>query len=192
MEANTMFRFRLKKLSDPSRLRAFAVKIFVCHHKLPFLIFVMGILLAGLPAGAQAFSIATTFINIPYNQDFESGLLPAEWQAQTSGQGRVRILPAHFPGVGIYSVVLDDSTAGGSPSTAAALLSLNLKRESQVTLSFWYKAYNEETASGDGVFISADGSTWARIFTFDPLASEWTNVMIDLDMESLAYGARAI
>lgn len=138
------------------------------------------------PAGSSTF-LSIYYTSIPYSQDFEAGYLPYEWVLQVTNQGRERVIPAYFPGSGVYSVVLDDAVPGGSVSTAAIMLPLNLKHESQVSLSFWYKSYVEETQAGDGVFISKDGSSWKRIFIFDPAASDWVNVQIDLDMEASAY-----
>lgn len=51
---------------------------------------------------------------------------------------------------------------------------LSAAEKSRVELSFWIRAYDEETQADDGIYFSDDGGlTWVKIFIFAP--GDWCN-----------------
>jgi len=90
---------------------------------------------------------------------------------------------------GSYGAVLDDSTGDTTYSTAALVLKINLAGQSNVNLEFWWREWEDEDNSEDGVFISADnGATWKQALSFNGGANSFQLAQIDLDAVAAAQG----
>ncbi|MFQ5406949.1 MAG: S8 family serine peptidase, partial [Anaerolineales bacterium] len=124
----------------------------------------------------------------PFSDDFESGNFGAGWTTFVTEEGRVRVASG-YPYQGTYSLLLDDSVSGSQYSTAAAVLTVNLAGQTQVDLEFWWREFNDENHSEDGVFISADnGGTWYRVLSFNGGPNAYQRALIDIDAAAAANG----
>jgi len=124
----------------------------------------------------------------PFYEDFESGDLGPGWWTETTNEGRVRV-GSIAPYAGAYSALLDDSVAGSSYSIAALVLLIDLAGQSDVTLDFWWREFNDEYNPEDGVFISDDnGVTWVQVLPFSGNSSSYQHAVIDLDQAAVANG----
>jgi hypothetical protein len=136
-----------------------------------------------------------------YLEDFESGALGAEWTTYSStASGRVvvtSVLGAPVHG-GTYHLAMDQTDAGTS-NLNEAVLTLDLSGYAGVSLSFWQKDVNDEDTvlpasftghlSGDGVAISADGTTWYTLTSFLGATNiVYTMFAFDLDAAAAAAG----
>jgi hypothetical protein len=143
-------------------------------------------------SGSDAVHDATGYpfnpTGIPFNDDFESGLLGSAWAIETDFEGRVGVNTA-YPGRGSYSLLLDDDDVNTQYSNGAAILALDLTGGTQVDLSFWWREFDDEDHSGDGVFISDDqGGTWHSITPFTGTTDVYTHTVIDLDSAASSAG----
>jgi len=120
--------------------------------------------------------------SLPFSDGFESGLDNA-WAFETEYTGRA-IIGGGYPHSGSNSILLDDAIgdSSGDDRPAAAILALDLDSHSDVALIFWIRAFDNETPSDDGVFISDDnGATWFQIYTFESITPTYAKVRIILD-----------
>jgi hypothetical protein len=143
-------------------------------------------------SGSDAVHDATGYpfnpTGIPFNDDFESGSLGSAWAIETDYEGRVGV-DTTYPGRGSYSLLLDDDADNTQYSHAAAILALDLTGGTQVDLSFWWREFEDEDHSGDGVFISDDqGGTWHSITPFTGTTNVYTHTVIDLDSAASSAG----
>ncbi len=119
---------------------------------------------------------------------FESGSLGSAWSTFTTKQGRVAVGLA-YPYSGTYSTLLDNSTSGGSYSTAAIILTQNLSSSTGINLDFWWREFSDENHTQDGVFISDDfGVTWHNVLSFNNGPATFRNDLIDISAAAAANG----
>ena len=153
-------------------------------------------LLVCLGAEAQVTSYAT----LPYTTGFESGALDANWATLTSPTGRVR---PHLDSSltwsnqaarsfsGDYFLGLDDSI-GGSFTTQAALMGLNLSGQSGVTLDFEWAEWNDESQPEDGIFFSDNGgASYVKVLDLPGTAYPdlvYTHFTLNVDSLATANG----
>jgi len=127
----------------------------------------------------------------PFTEGFESGGLASYWQSYSSDAlGRVQVTNANSPHSGSYHLTMDREDNSGY-TLNEAVLTIDLAGRSDVTLDFWHKDLGDEYHSmpssfsdhcnGDGVAISADGSTWYRVDSLASGTSAYTVHSIDLD-----------
>ncbi|MCB8925118.1 MAG: S8 family serine peptidase [Ardenticatenaceae bacterium] len=109
----------------------------------------------------------TEVVGCDFVDGFETGNLSAAWETAVTNEGRVRVLSA-LPHSGNYSVVLDDSVAGGAVSDAAIILTADLTGQSEVELNFsWYDLGDEYDAARDGVFVREQPeAAWVKVYDF--------------------------
>lgn len=103
-----------------------------------------------------------------FSDGFEAGELSAAWETAVTEEGRVQVR-TDLPNSGSYSVVLDDSVAGGAKSEAALILTVDLTGQAAVELAFsWHDLGDEYDAAYDGVFVreQPDGA-WLKAYNFD-------------------------
>ncbi|MBN1888318.1 MAG: DUF11 domain-containing protein [Thermoflexales bacterium] len=124
--------------------------------------------------------------SLPYSDNFESSELGEHWSLETDFEGRVRI-GTGYAHSGSRSLLLDDDINAGAYSQASAILALDLSGQTQVELSFWWRAFSDEPHI-DGVQLSNNGSNWASIFSFDGDQSTWARTVIDLDAAAANVG----
>ena len=141
---------------------------------------------ANVTHDATAYSFNPT--SVPFVDGFESGELGDAWAVETEYEGRVRV-ETGYPYTGSYSLLLDDHTNRSLDSHASAILALDLEDQSQVEMSFWWRAFDDEFHADDGLFISDDyGVTWHPVFSFTGSTAVFTQTIIDLDVQAATAG----
>jgi subtilisin family serine protease len=124
----------------------------------------------------------------PFCDSFESGSLGSVWATYTTNEGRVQV-SSSYPYSGAYSVLLDDSDNNPTVSDAAVILAVDLSGQSQVSLDFWWREFDDESHPEDGVFISDDeGASWHEAFSFNGGPSDFRNDVVDIDAAAAAHG----
>jgi uncharacterized protein YkwD len=144
----------------------------------------------GLPAPPQAGGAAA----LPFNENFESGSLRADWTARSTGSGRILVTTANGPHGGKYHLTMDSSRKG-IYSLNELILTVDLAGKSGVVLSFYHKEFADEDHAlpssfvgsriGDGVAISADGNAWYKVkglVTAGGISSAWKKFTVNLDV----------
>ncbi len=128
---------------------------------------------------------------VPYSTGFESGALDSYWSTVLGTQGRIQVTTSNGPYAGSYHLTMDDSVNGSSYSQNEAWLLLDLSGETQVTLTFRWKDFSDETHSQDGVYFSDnDGGSFSKVYNLNGGSipnNSWQHVSLDLD--SLASSA---
>ena len=128
---------------------------------------------------------------IPYATGFESGALDSFWTTSLGAEGRIQVTSANTPYAGTYHLTMDDAISGGAYSQTEAWLHLDLAGESQVTLSFRWKEFGDETHAQDGVYFSSNGGT-SFVKVQDLNGASYSNntwQSFSLDLDALAAGA---
>ncbi len=129
-------------------------------------------------------------VTLPFYDGFESGVLGQGWSTFTEAEGRVQV-GSGYPYAGTYSALLDDSYNGGVYSTASLTLTVDLSGQSdrEVNLEFWWREFNDENHSADGVFISDDdGGSWHQVLSFNYGPLYFTHELISLSAMKDYYG----
>ncbi len=118
----------------------------------------------------------------PYSTGFESGSFDSYWYTVSSNsEGRIQITSANGPR-GSYHLTMDDNTNGGQYAQNEAWLRLNLAGLSDVDLVFWWKEFNDETHTQDGVFFSDDGgASFSKVYDLAGGSSTYQEISLDLD-----------
>jgi hypothetical protein len=137
------------------------------------------------------------------SEDFESQALGPRWSTFSSApEGRILLsnslaAPTHG---GSFHLTMDRFPAG-SQVLNEAILSVDLTGISNADFSFWHKdVFDDDTplplvfagsVVGDGVSISADGTTWHTLVSFNDFnspANSYTQFTFDLDAAASAGG----
>lgn len=131
------------------------------------------------------------YATLPYTTGFEATALDQYWTTAVTNNGRVRLLTTNTPHAGTRHLVLDDGTSGGYSQTEARLR-LNLAGQTQVNFSFWWKDFNDETQTQDGIYFSSNGGTsYVKVYGLAPASysdNTWRQVTLDLDALAAANG----
>ena len=127
---------------------------------------------------------------LPYSTGFEGGL-DQYWSTVEGTEGRVQTTSANGPYSGSSHLTMDDTTNGSAYSLNEAHLALDLSGESDVSLSFRWKEFGDETHSQDGIYFSDDGgASFSKVH--DLAGQSVTNntwQLVSLDLDALAAGA---
>ncbi|MEO1434054.1 MAG: T9SS type A sorting domain-containing protein [Bacteroidota bacterium] len=134
---------------------------------------------------------------LPYGTGFESGSLDANWLLSASpAGGRIQFWTAAdfavaSPHGGQFHLGMDVPPPGNTFITNRADMRLNLAGEENVSLSFWWMEWNDETHPQDGVFLSVNGgASFTKIYDF--LGSVTTDLeyqAVILDLSTIAADA---
>jgi hypothetical protein len=125
------------------------------------------------------------YATLPYSTGFESGSLDQYWATHCSTEfGRIQVTNANTPHSGTYHLTMDVSTSG-TYNLNEAWLHLDLSGETNVDLSFWWKEFNDETHTQDGVYFSDDGGT-SFVKVYNLTGGTTTYIQIPLDIDQLA------
>lgn len=127
--------------------------------------------------------IPNAYATLPYATGFEFGSYDAYWStASDNTNGRVQITDQNTPHSGTYHATMDVIT-NGTYATNESVLWLDLSAETDVTLNFWWKEFNDETHTQDGVFFSDDGgATFVKVFDLtNGVSNTWNEVTLDVD-----------
>jgi putative hemolysin len=123
---------------------------------------------------------------LPFSDNFETGSTSSAWELITTGQGRVQIDSPQVgqtlqASQGSYSLLLDDNADDQVHSTAAAILHLDLSGHSSAHLSFWWREYDDENHSQDGVFTrGSPAQSWCQVMSFNNGPDRFAQASIDL------------
>ncbi len=122
------------------------------------------------------------YATLPYSTGFETGNLDPFWSIKTSNPvGRIQVSNANEPHRGSYHLLMDVNSSGNY-ATNEAWLRLNLAGETQVDLIFWWKEFNDESHSEDGVYLSDnDGATFVKVFDLVGGSKTWQEIVLDID-----------
>ncbi len=126
---------------------------------------------------------------IPYSTGFESGTLDQYWCSDTENAfGRVQVTNLNAPHSGNNHLTMDVTT-NGNYSTQEASLGLQLAGKTGVSLSFWFKEFNDENDVADGVYFSSNGGTnYTKVYDLQNAPAAWTNVTLDVNALATTYG----
>jgi len=132
------------------------------------------------------------YATLPYSTGFESGVLDAFWQTASSAEGRILVTTANAPYAGAWHLTLDDSVNGSLYAQNEAWLKLNLAGKTQVSLSFRWKEFGDETHSQDGIYVSDNGgASFVKVVNLNGGSSSnnvWQLVNVDLDALAASAG----
>ncbi len=128
------------------------------------------------------------YASLPYYTGFENGLDQYWDTISSNGNGDIRIDSNYIPVAGNFHLTMDTDTAGFYAQNEA-WLHLNLDGETNVQLSFWWKEFNDESNSSDGVFFSDDGGqNFTKIFNLTGDYQKWEQIILDVDQMANIYG----
>ena len=135
-----------------------------------------------------------------YSTGFESGSLGNEWSTYSSDSGGRIELSSTLGATthaGTYHLTMD-RTPSGALNLNEAILTLDLSSYSSAHLQFWHKDVGDEDLAlsssfvghqnGDGVSISADGSTWHRLVSLNSPNNVYTSFDFDLGAAASSAG----
>ena len=129
---------------------------------------------------------------IGYKTGFETGSLDSFWSTASTPEGRILITTANGPSVGSWHMTMDDSVNGSAYARNEAWLLCDFSTTSQVTLSFRWKDFSDETHSQDGIYISDDnGASFVKIYNLNGGSisnNTWQSVALDIDAAAAASG----
>ena len=132
------------------------------------------------------------YATLPYSTGFESGSLDQPWLTTTGTEGRVLVTTANGPATGSYHLTMDDAVNGSAYSLNDARLRLDLAGETQVTLSFDWKDFSDETHSQDGIYFSDDGgNSYVKVHDLNGGSNPnntWQTIVLDLDALAASAG----
>jgi len=134
------------------------------------------------------------YTGIPYYCYFYNSTLDKYWGTFSSGAyGRVQVTSGYSPKSSPYHLTMDVSTSG-SYCRNEAKLRLNLSGEHSVYLSFFWKHFNDETHSDDGIYLSDNGgASFVKVFDFNPSGTPsqtWKFQQLDIYGLARANGLR--
>ncbi len=128
------------------------------------------------------------YASVPYSTGFETGSFDQYWTATSDAEGRIEISSANTPR-GSYHVVMDDHTDGGSYSTNAVELFVDLAGQGDVDLSFYWKEFSDEDHTQDGVFFSDDaGTNYTKVYDLTGGSTSYAQVNLDVDQLAASNG----
>jgi hypothetical protein len=131
--------------------------------------------------------------------DFESGDLGPQWTTLSSDPaGRIQVTGDFGTATGDFALLMDRNVSG-APVLNEAIWTVDLSGRGDATLVFSHADFNDEenllpadyvgSASGDGVSISDDGSSWHTVLNATSVTpGVWAEVIIDLGAEAAAAG----
>ena len=133
------------------------------------------------------------------SDSFESGGLGGDWVTNSTDSGGRILVTDSFAANGSTNSLFMDQTNTGTYNLNTAVYTVDLSTATSPTLSFYHAEWGDETDTlpasfsgdsyGDGVAISADGSTWYTVLTdTDSGNGVWNFVEVDLAAEAAAAG----
>ena len=130
---------------------------------------------------------------------FESGGLSGDWATSSTDSGGRIVVTNSFAANGSTNSLFMDQTNTGTYNLNEAVYTVDLSNAASPVLSFYHAEWGDETdtlpasfsgnSNGDGVAISADGTTWYTVLTdTDSANGVWNFVEIDLAAEAASAG----
>lgn len=129
-----------------------------------------------MPALALNPSTAT----FPFFDDFEASTLGADWSSNSSGPGRME-LNTESPYRGNNSVFLGKKIKDNQDAHASLILNVDLANQTDVFLTFWWRATQTANSGNNGVYISDNnGATWSKAYGLSGNAQFYMQELINL------------
>lgn len=116
--------------------------------------------IAAMAAAMVCMGTAAHAVTI-FTDSFTSSALGSAWTKSGTGNWRVQTSTGYRVGTSGYGVTFDDSVSGGY-SYSRLDLKQNLAGYSSLSLTFQMRNVGDEAHSQDGVYISADGTTFYK------------------------------
>jgi hypothetical protein len=114
----------------------------------------------------------------PFSDDFERDELGTDWETNSSGAGRVEF-NTEIPHTGAKSVFLGKTREENSH--ASLILRVDLSNQSNVFLTFWWRATKTANGGNNGVYLSDnDGATWFKVMELDGNAQFYMHGYLNL------------
>ena len=130
------------------------------------------------PHLAQAKLNTPTVAGFPFSDNFESGIIGADWSSNSSGAGQVEISTEN-PHAGSYSIFMGKKLK--QDATANLFLTTDLAGQNDVFLDFWWRANEEAGDPDNGVYISDnDGASWSKIYDLGGNAQGYMHAFINV------------
>ncbi|MCB0097487.1 MAG: hypothetical protein KDE46_17270 [Caldilineaceae bacterium] len=127
---------------------------------------------------AQAKLNTPTVAGFPFSDNFESGIIGADWSSNSSGAGQVEISTEN-PHAGSYSIFMGKKLK--QDATANLFLTTDLAGQNDVFLDFWWRANEEAGDPDNGVYISDnDGASWSKIYDLGGNAQGYMHAFINV------------
>jgi subtilisin family serine protease len=138
--------------------------------------------------------------NVVLSENFESGSLNSSWTTASSvAQGRILVTGTPSTAAGSFALIMD-SSVNSVFARNEATWTVNLNGLQSPTLRFWEASFGDEvhtmpvsftgSSDTDGVAISANGTTWYRVWS--PTATQtsglWTQRTVDLAAAAASAG----
>jgi PKD repeat protein len=133
--------------------------------------------------------LSVNYASVPYTTGFESGSFDQYWTSQSdTAEGRIQVTTANVPR-GSYHLTMDDTTGNTTYNQNEALLHVDLSGQSNVDLAFWWKEWNDEDHTQDGVFFSDDGgSSFAKVHSLVGGTTTYQQIVLDVDQLAASNG----
>jgi subtilisin family serine protease len=122
----------------------------------------------------------------PFLDNFESGALLPHWTVAASGDGYAAVTDLHDP-AGDWHVVMGTNT-NSVDSVASLTVELDLVGEKDVGIRFRHKEFGDEDHPEDGVFVSADGLAWHKVYSLEDASAEYSWEWVSLDSMLSGFG----
>ncbi|MBC8415647.1 MAG: hypothetical protein H8E11_04385, partial [Candidatus Cloacimonetes bacterium] len=137
---------------------------------------------------SNTFGEINNYSKLPYTMSFENGI-DYNWEMHSTSNGRIQVTENHNPYSGQKHLTMDSDEAGFAQNEA--WLHLDLSGENRVILEFWWKEFNDETHTGDGVYFSDDGGdSFTKVYSFDgdnTTDNTWGKIELDIDELIVTY-----
>ena len=133
---------------------------------------------------------ATSYAELPYSTGFEDGFLDKYWSSFSSDPvGSVQVTDQYGPLLSDRHLVLDNKS-NGTYCTNTADLHLNLSKNNNITIGYYWKRMGDEEHPEDGVYISNDGGqNFTKLHNFSSGSNNaWNQVTINEAQLSFWYG----
>ncbi len=129
------------------------------------------------------------YANLPYSTGFENGSLDQYWCNDSENNfGRIQVTTANGPHSGTNHLTMDVTT-NQNYCTNEASVGVRLAGQSNVTLSFWWKEFNDENNVEDGVFLSDDGgASYTKVYDLIGGSATWQSISLNISNLATANG----
>jgi hypothetical protein len=136
----------------------------------------------------NTFGEINNYSKLPYTMSFENGI-DYNWEMHSTSNGRIKVTENFSPHSGQKHLTMDSDESGFAQNEA--WLHLDLSGENRVMLDFWWKEFNDETHTGDGVYFSDDGGdSFTKVYSFDgdnTTDNTWEKIELDMDELIITY-----
>ena len=128
---------------------------------------------------------APTVAAFPFFDDFETGVIGADWTTNSWGSGRAEI-SSDAPHSAANHIFLGQKVGGQSGASLELLI--DLSSQTDASLDFWWRGARKATNDENGVYISDDGKNWKKVANLNGNPPAYGHFLIDIDKAAAANG----